>query len=141
MTQGTIALRVARIILTAGALGELAVGILIAALPVAVGGLLLQAPVAGTAVVIGRMMGIALAAIGLTWWLERHRLDAERLRQLAPGFILYNFGVGLLFLAYSWTGGQLVLVPFLVGAAHVGMGAAFVAALTRLPPAGKSGSP
>jgi hypothetical protein len=134
-----MALRGAKFIFMASALGELAVGILIAALPAAVGGLLLQVPVVGTAVVIGRMMGIALTAIGLTWWLERHRLDREQLRQLAPGFLLYNFGVGLLFLAYAWEGDRL-LVPWLVAAVHLGAGAAFVAALTRLSSAAKTGS-
>ena len=141
MAQGTLALRAARFVLLAGALGELAVGILIAGLPVAIGGLLLQAPIAGIAIVIGRMMGVALAALGLTWWLERHRLDPDRLRQLAPGFIVYNFGVGALFLAYAWTGDFLLRVPCLVGAAHLGMGAAFVAALARLSSAGKRASP
>jgi hypothetical protein len=97
-------------------------------------GFLLGAPLEGAGTVAARMMGIAVAALGLAWWPDRHRLDPPRLRQVAAGFIGYNVAVGLLFLAHAWTVDQPIPVSWLVGAVHVLTGCAF-AIVSRAPEA------
>ena len=132
----TIALRAVGPLLAASALGEIVVGVALAILPGAIMGFLLGGvPVEGTAAIVTRLAGIAIAALGLAWWADRGLFDKHRLRRVAGGFLVYNVGVGLLFLVYAWTADRLLLVPWVVAAAHLLVGGAFIAALTRLPPA------
>jgi hypothetical protein len=119
------------LLFTASALGEIAVGIAVAVFPGTVMGWLLGAAIEGTGVVVARMAGIAVAALGLTWWVDRRRLNDQRLRQGAAGFIVYNLGVGLLFLVYAWTADRALPVSWLVAAVHLVAGGAYAAALTR----------
>jgi hypothetical protein len=109
------------------ALAELDVGPAVFAFPEAVTGFLLAAPIEGAGVVIARMAGIAVAALGLTWWLARGDL-AERLIRFAPGFIFYNLGVGLLFLSYALAANQAIPVPWLIAELHLLAGLTFAGA-------------
>jgi hypothetical protein len=118
--------RTATLLVTLGALGEFGVGVLIAVLPAATVRFLLSATVADAGLVIARMMGIALVALALTWWFARPRHGADFLPRIAPGFLVYNVGIGLLFLGYTWSAGRLLVVPLLVGILHLGLAAAFV---------------
>jgi hypothetical protein len=117
-----------RLLLTLMALGELGVGVLVLAFPAPVMGLLLAAPVEGVGLVVTRMAGIAVTALGLTWWRARRDLD-QRLTRIAPGFLVYNLGVGLLFLAYAATAAGSVPVSWIVAALHLLAGLAFAATL------------
>jgi hypothetical protein len=128
---GDSARRVAEIVLTLGAAGEIGVGLVVTMLPGGVMGLLLGAPVDGTGVVVARMMGIAVAALGLAWWPDRNRLEPQRLSEVAPVFIGYNLGVGLVFMAYSWAIGQWLQVSSLVAAVHLLLAVALVIAVSR----------
>jgi hypothetical protein len=125
------AARVAALLVTLGALGEIGVGVLITTLPAAAVRLLLSATVAGAGLVIARMTGIALVALGLTWWFARDRHDAGWLHRIAAGFLVYNVGVGLLFLAYMWSAGRVLGVPLLIAVLHLWIAAAFVLARKR----------
>jgi hypothetical protein len=119
VTPGSSARRAAELLLTLSAAGEVGVGLLAALLPAPVMRFLLGAPLEATGVVVARMMGIAVAAMGLAWWPDRNRLDPERLREVAPSFIGYNLGVGLLFVAVAWTIGRELSVPALVASVHL----------------------
>jgi hypothetical protein len=124
---GRSARRAAEVLLTLGAAGEIGVGLLVAALPALVMGLLLGAPLDRTGELAARIMGIAAAALGLSWWPDRNRLDPRRLRQIAPSFVGYNLGVGLLFLARSVAIGRALSVSSLVAAVHLLVAVAFAA--------------
>jgi hypothetical protein len=126
-----------RLMFAASALGELAVGIAAAVFPGAVTGFLLGAPVDGTGTVVARMAGIAVAALGLGWWIDKDRLDDRRLRQIAAGFTGYNLGVGLLFLGYAWNADRALPVSWLVAAVHLLVAGAYVTALVCLAPAAR----
>ena len=129
-----------RLLFIAIALGEVAVGVAMALFPATVVGFLLGgASIDGAGVVAMRMLGIACVALGLAWWVDRNRLDGQQLRQVAVGFLVYNIGVGLLFLAYAWSADRLLIVPWAVAAVHLLSGGAFGAALTRVPLAAKAG--
>jgi hypothetical protein len=56
-------------------MGELAVGLAVLAFPGPVMGLLLATTPVGIGVVIARVLGIALIALGMTWWLARQLLE------------------------------------------------------------------
>ena len=127
--------RAAEWLFTLIALGEIAVGILLTLLPGRMTGILLGVPLDGTAAVATRMLGIAVAAVGVAWWPDRNRLDPQRLRQVAAGFLVYNLGVGVLFLAYAWTADRALPMSWLVGAVHLLVGCTFIALMSRAPAA------
>lgn len=124
----TLALPLARFLLTVMALCELGVGLLVLAFPGPVTSSLLSVPVEGAGLVIARMAGIAIAALGLTWWHARRDLG-QRLTRVAPGFVVYNLGVGLVFLGYAATASVTAPLSWVAAAAHLFAGLAFVAAL------------
>ena len=124
----TLALPLAGFLLTAMAFSELGVGLLVLAFPSQVTGFLLALPVEGSGLVIARMAGIAIAALGLTWWHARRDLD-QRLTRVAPGFVVYNLGVGLVFLGYAATASVMAPLSWVAAAVHLFAGLAFAAAL------------
>lgn len=116
-------------LLAVSAFGEMAVGLTVAAWPGQTMSLLLGMPVAGTGEIAARMCGIAVAALGATWWIDRRHLDGVRLRRLAPSFIGYNAGTGLLLLAHALSAERLLVVAWAVAATHLAAAGAYVAAL------------
>lgn len=110
---------------TLAALGEMAVGVLIALFP-AVGTLLIGALLDSAGLVVARMMGVALLSIGLTWWLARS--DPACAARNAPGFILYNTGVGAVFLVAALSASQ-PLIPWILAVVHIAVGTTFGAAV------------
>ena len=130
--------RAAEWLFTLMALGEIGVGILLALLPGPMSGILLGVPLDGTAAVATRMLGIAVAALGIAWWPDRRRLDPQRSRQVAAGFLVYNLGVGLLFLGYAWTADRALPVSWLVAAVHLLAGCTFIVLVNRASAAARS---
>jgi len=128
LPKHTLAPPLAGLLLTVMALGELGVGLLVLAFPGPVTGFLFAAPVEGVGLVVARMAGLAMAALGLTWWHARRDLD-QRLTRVAPGFLVYNLGVGLVFLAYAATASAVAPLSWVAAAAHLVAGLAFAAAL------------
>jgi hypothetical protein len=120
--------RAMKLLFEASAIGELAVGIAVVLFPRTVGGLLFGVPIDGIGAVIARLAGIAITALGLTWWLASGDLQ-QRLTAAAPGFFGYNLGAGLLFLSYAMAATVNVPVAWLAAAVHLLVGVAFCAAL------------
>ena len=118
IVPATGAQRAMKLLIEASAIGELGVGIAVVLFPRTVSGLLLGAPIQGTGAVIARLVGVAVAALGLTWWLARNDLD-RRPTRIAPGFFGYNFGAGLLFLSYALAATASVTVAWLVAGVHL----------------------
>lgn len=116
-------------LLVASALGEIVVGLALAAWPAPVMGLLLGTPVAGSGVIASRMGGIAVAAMGAAWWTARHDLDGVRVSRLAPSFLGYNLGVSLLFVLHALSADRTLPIAWGVAAAHLGIASGFALAL------------
>jgi hypothetical protein len=124
----SLAARIASRLFALGAIGELTVGLAVLAFPGPVMGLLLAATLVGIGLVIARMLGIAVIALGMTWWLARNDLHRQ-LRRMAPGFIGYNLGVGTLFLLYALVVTRPVPLSWAVALVHLMVGLAFSATL------------
>ena len=118
-----------RWLFVASALGEMAVGLAVAAWPGPVMGVLLGAPVAGTAAVAACMGGIAVAALGASWWVGRPQPGDARPGRLAASYLGYNAGVGLLFLAHACSAESLLVVAWAVAATHLAAAVIYAAAL------------
>jgi hypothetical protein len=121
--------RVRTWLLTLVAIGEMAVGVLIALFP-STGTWLVGALLDSAGLVVTRMLGVALLAIGLSWWLGRN--DAACLARNAPGFVIYNLGVGALFVVAARSASQPV-VPWIVAIVHLAAGAMFAAVVAVAP--------
>jgi hypothetical protein len=133
MSDGKGRRSAAGIALAAWALGELAVAATLLVAPELVARLLLGAPVADGGIVVARMAGVAIGAIGVGWWLDSAGLDARRLRAVAPGFIGYNGGAGLLLLAHAVADARTPATTTLVAVAHlIAAAACFAAARLRI---------
>ncbi len=68
---------------------------MILALPREVALLLLDAALDSRGVLVARTLGVAVLALGVTWWTAR--AEAARLSRYSAGFIVYGVGVGALF--------------------------------------------
>jgi hypothetical protein len=129
--------RAGALLLALVSIGEMTVGVLLVLWP-SVGTLLIGAPLEGAGLLVARMLGVAILVIGLTWWLARRETD--RIARHAPGFILYNVGVGALFaLAAMSASGP--LVPWIVAIAHIASGAVFAVVVAMGPSRGTPPSP
>lgn len=124
-------LAVTRSIVAAAALGELTVGVLAVLFPGPVLRFLLQAPLQGNDLVVARMVGVSITALGYHWWHTRHEPRAFLNRGMAGGFLVYNFGLALVFAAYVQSQDRLLPVPLLVAVTHLVIGAAYVVATAR----------
>jgi hypothetical protein len=109
------------------AIGEMSVAVAILVAPREVALLLADVALEGRALLIARMLGVALLALGVTWWQARG--DAERLSRYAAGFIVYNVGVGALF-GWAALGASHIAIPWLVCVVHLTAGVAWLV-LTR----------
>ena len=125
----SLAARIGRLVFAVLALIELGVGLAVLAFPGTVGGLLLAAPLEGVGLVVARMLGIAIFALGLTWWLA-NRDPYQWRKRIAPGFISYNLGVGLLFFLYALAATRVMILPWTVAVFHLLVG--FASAMTVL---------
>lgn len=121
----------AELLLTLSATAEIGVGLVVALLPIEAMQLLLGAPLDAAGAAAARVMGVAAAALGVAWWPDRRRLDPHRMRQVAAGFVAYNLGAGLAFLAYALTVDRPPLMPWLVAAVHLLAGGTFAVLASR----------
>jgi hypothetical protein len=79
-------------LLTVVAVAEMATGAALIVVPSLVGRLLLGAEFFGVAVVVGRVAGIALFALGIACWLGRDDTQSRASRGLVAAMLLYNVG-------------------------------------------------
>jgi hypothetical protein len=75
--------RGAMLVIALMSIGEALVGVVILALPREVTLLLVDAALDAKAQIVARMLGVAILALGITWWMARG--DAERLSHVRPG--------------------------------------------------------
>ena len=118
-----------------GAIVEIAVGLGALAFPEPLIGLLLDGPVANTGVFLARLFGVAIIALGLTWWFVRGEPDGRGARECALGFIAYNLGAGFLIMLQALAATQSVPLLWPVALFHAGLGLAFTAVLLGRSPA------
>lgn len=110
------------LVMTLASVGEMLVAVAILALPREVAILLLDAALDARGQIVARVLGVALLALGITWWAARG--EAERVSRYAAGFIVYNIGVGALF-GWAALAAAHPIVPWFVCALHLGAGVAF----------------
>lgn len=120
--------RFARLIFTAGALGEIGVGLLTLAFP-QIMIFLLDVPLDAGGLMVTRILGTAVLGLGVTWWLA-HK-DARGLGRNASGFLIWNLGVGALF-AFQALSVARPALPWIVAVGHLAAGLGLLA----LAPAG-----
>lgn len=129
-TTGTTS-RLAGTVFALGALGEMGVGALVVVFP-EICRALIGAPLDGTDLFVARMLGVAMLALGVTWWFSRK--TAADVARCAAGFLLYNFGAAAV-LCFAALAAARPALPWLVCVAHLVLGAAFGAALRARGPA------
>ena len=126
-------------ILKLGAVGEILVGILATVLPGPVMSFLLAAPMIGDELIVTRIAGIAIFALGATWWKTSSHIDPGRLRDTGAGFLVYNAGIGVVFLVHAWPGEGWLWVPLGVAVAHLAAGLAYAIAAAKFKAARGAG--
>lgn len=119
--------RAAQFLFTLSALGEIAIGIVALLFPQIVA-LLLATSLDGTGQLIARMLGSAVLALGVTWWLARRDPFPQLMSRYAAGFLVYNVGIALLFLVRALVVAAPAL-PLVVAIVHVLAGLGFLAAV------------
>lgn len=110
------------------AIGEVSVAVAILVAPREVARLLVDVTFEGRVVLVVRMLGVALLALGITWWQARG--DMDRLLRYAAGFIVYNVGVGALF-GWAALGAGQPAIPWFVCVVHLAAAAAWLAFTRR----------
>jgi len=113
-------------LLSLGAVGEMGVGLAVLVYPPLLG-FLLQSPLGTGGLLTSRMAGIAVLALGITWWTARN--EANGLSKSTPAFLVYNLAVGVLFLVQALALPTAALFPWVVALLHLSAGIAFGAAV------------
>lgn len=127
--------RLLKRLLAFGAIIEMSVGLGVVAFPEQLLELLLNAPLADPGVVVARLLGTALIALGLAWWSARSQPREPWARGCCLGFLVYNLGAGLWLLLRALTASQRVELLWVLALFHAGLGLAFAALLLSRPPA------
>ena len=110
------------LVMTLVSIGEMLVAVALLVFPREVALLLMDAALDTRGLILARMTGVAVLALGITWWLVR--IDADRLSRHAPGFLVYNIGVGALF-GVAALGASNPVIPWSVCVVHLASGATF----------------
>ncbi|MGH8034485.1 MAG: hypothetical protein ACREO9_04610 [Lysobacterales bacterium] len=126
-------------ILRLGALGELLVGVLATLFPGPVMSFLLADPAIANSLAVARIAGIAIIALGLTWWRSAQASDTLRLSGLGAGFLTYNAGIGMVFLVRAWPGESWLWVPLAIAVVHLLVAFAFAIAAMKSRLSGGTG--
>lgn len=124
--------QVAGLLLALGAAGEMGVGAAVLVFP-ALLGTLLDVPLDEVGLLVARMLGTAILALGATWWLARR--GPGGLARCATGFLVYNLGLGTLCLLHAQRQAHSTPLPWAVGVVHVLLGLGLAAALASIRPA------
>ena len=120
-------------LLALGAIGEVGVGIGMLAFPAELVGLLVGEPVVGAGLLLARLFGVAVIALGLAWWTAKG--TPRGCRETTPGFLVYNLGVAAMIALYALSAAKSMPLLWPVAVLHAALGLAFVtAALKRRHP-------
>jgi hypothetical protein len=118
-------MRIQRQLLTIDAAGESLTGLALILAPEATARFILGAKPNVAGVMLGRIGGVALMAIGIAYWGARNDSGSAARSGTLKAITFYNAGVGLLavlFAAIAKTGG---IVLWSVGVLHLALAAAF----------------
>ena len=116
------------LVMTIASIGEMVVAVAILALPRDMAILLLDAALDARGQIVARVLGVALLALGMTWWAARG--DAQHVSRCSAGFSVYNIGVGALF-GWAALAAAHPVIPWILCVAHVTAGVAFGGLLRR----------
>ncbi|HXX86389.1 MAG TPA: hypothetical protein VEN29_20715 [Casimicrobiaceae bacterium] len=119
--------RAARLLFCASALGEIGVGAGALVFPQIIA-FLLAAPLDPGGLLLARMLGSAALALGITWWIARNEPVRQLSSRFIAGYLVYNLGVGLLFL-FRALSAEAPAWPWVVAIVHILAGVGFAAAV------------
>ena len=74
------------------------------------------------------MLGSALLALGVTWWIVRNEPLHELSSRFVGGYLIYNIGMGLLFSARAIDAAE-PTVPWVVAVVHLLAGVGFAGSM------------
>ena len=120
-----------RSLLAIAAVLECLAGAALVLLPGMTIGLLLGVESHNDGLMIARIAGVALFALGIACWWARTDAGGAALAGTLNAITIYNGGGGLLLLVSATTGRTGGVVTLLAGALHLGLAAAFVIARWR----------
>ena len=123
--------RAARLLFCAGALGEIGTGLVVLVFPRLVG-ILINAAVDVPGLLIARISGSTILALGVTWWIARNEPLGRLTSGYLPGFLIYNLAVAALFALRALAASEPAM-PWLVSTVHVVAGVGFAAAMLAAP--------
>jgi len=81
--------------------------------------LVLQTSLGGHGLLVARMLGAAVLALGVAWWIARNEPQEQGITRCAAGFIVYNLAVGLLFALHALAAARPAILPWIVGLVHL----------------------
>jgi hypothetical protein len=116
--------RASRLLLSAGALGEFGAGLALLAYPGEFARRVLDSSLAGRDVVLGRILGFALIALGLSWWSARTERDGRRPGPIVGGCVVYNLGAGLLMFSHALAVAHAGALIWFAASVHLALGMA-----------------
>jgi hypothetical protein len=131
--------RVARLLFCASAVGEIGVGVLVLLFPQLLA-VLMRAPLGPSELLVARMLGSAVLALGVTWWIGRNHTLLDLTSRYLAGYLIYNLGMGILFVYCALTAGESAL-PWVVAIAHLLMGVGFPVTVLTEGAAGSEAAP
>ncbi len=127
-------------LLTLAALAECLAGVGLVVAPHAGVTLLLGAEPGVTGSMVGRIVGVALLALGIACWGARGDPGGAARTGILRAITAYNAGAGLLLIAFVATGKAHGVVVWIAGMLHLALAAAFAASPWLAPMAGKDPS-
>ena len=120
-----------RLLFSASAIGEIAVGAAVLVVPELLG-LLLDAQLDAYGLLVAQLLGGAVLALGVTWWMARSGPE-QALSRCVAGYIVFNLAMGLLFALQALEATRPAVLPWIVGVVHLVMGLGLIVTLL-LPP-------
>jgi hypothetical protein len=124
-----------RQLLTIAALAECLAGLALMVIPGAAVRLLLGAEPSMVGLMVARIAGMALLALGLACWGARADSGSAAQRGTIRAITTYNTGAGLLLIAFVATGNAYGVPVWIAGILHLALAAGFAASLWPLVPA------
>ena len=117
-------------LLAASAIGETLLGIGVLTWPRQLAALLLGGPLGDDGVLLARCFGVAVIGVGLAWWFAKG--TTRGCRESAPGYLVYNLGVGATIAFYALSAAGHVMLLWSIALLHLALGLAFAAAALPL---------
>ena len=121
-----------RPLLTLAAVVECLTGVALVTLPALTVSVLLGVQPGEDGLMIGRIAGVALFALGVACWGARAQVGGAAVNGTLDAMTLYNAGAGALLVAY-FVAGKAGVIGLVVGILHLVLAAAFAISRRRSP--------